>query len=180
MPPTSADFSDPDFLNGARNPVITSAGRPIYYVCVPGDPLPKARTTQRGKWLDAKARRSLAYQDKVAQCARLVWRVPAFPETADIEIKCFFYRKTRRVVDRDNLMKSIQDGLERAGVVRRDDRIVRGSDVLYTGCPRPHVKIFLCEASPGRSLLALLGEPPEDALAASRAFLRLTGKPLAT
>lgn len=174
-----ADFSDPDLLNGIRNPILTVAGRPIYYFCVPGEPIPKARTTQRAKWLDPKVRRSLGYQDKVAQCARLIWRVPPFAPDAAVEIKCFFYRKDYHAVDRDNLVKSIQDGIERAGIVRRDDRIIRGSDVLVTRARHPHAKVFLCEASPQGSLLSFLGEPPASsaaALAAGRALRRLTAR----
>ncbi|OGH58381.1 MAG: hypothetical protein A3G34_13820 [Candidatus Lindowbacteria bacterium RIFCSPLOWO2_12_FULL_62_27] len=173
------DFSDPEFLDGLRNPILTVQGRPIYYFCVPGEPIPKARTTQRAKWLDPKVRRSLAYQEKVAQCARLIWRVPAFDPAAALEIKCFFYRKDYHAVDRDNLVKSIQDGLERAGIVKRDERIVRGSDVLHARAPRPHAKVFLCEALPRGSLLALLGEPADSgdaARGAARAFVRLTEK----
>ena len=170
------DLSDPAALDGFRNPILTVASRPIYYFCVPGEPIPKARTTQRAKWLDPKVRRSLAYQEKVAQCARLIWRIPPFPVSAAVEIKCFFYRKDYHSVDRDNLVKAVQDGIERAGVVRRDDRIIRGSDILMTRVEHPHAKIFLCEALPGRSLLALLGEDPAAALLACRALLRLTAK----
>ena len=159
-----------------KNPILTVARRPIYYFCVPGEPIPKARTTQRGKWLDPKVKRSLEYQEKVAQCARLIWRVPSFPPAAPVEIKCFFYRKDYHAVDRDNLVKAVQDGIERAGIVRRDDRIVRGSDFLMTRVKSPHAKVFLCEASPEGSVLALLGEDSAAALAACRAFWRLTGK----
>lgn len=172
------DFSSPDALTGLHNPILTVVGRPIYYFCVPGEPIPKARTTQRGKWLDPKVRRSLAYQEKVAQCARLVWRVPSFPDDARLEIKCFFYRKDFHAVDRDNLVKSVQDGIERAGIVKRDSQIVRGIDLLTTRVERPHAKIFLCEASPKGSVLALLGEETGLALAAGRAFSRLTAKPM--
>lgn len=171
-----SDFSDPNFLDKFRNPILTVGGRPIYYFCVPGEPIPKARTTQRGKWLDPKVRRSLDYQEKVAQCARLIWRVPPFPLDAAVEIKCFFYRQDYHAVDRDNLVKSIQDGIERAGIVRRDERIVRGSDFLTTRVKTPHAKIFLCESIPGGSLLALLGEDPKSAVAACDAFRRLTAK----
>lgn len=170
------DFSDPSVLDGLKNPIFRVAGRSVYYVCVPGEPIPKARTTQRGKWLDPKVRRSLNYQETVAQCARLIWRVPPFPNDAKIEIKCFFYRKDYHAVDRDNLVKSVQDGLERGGIVSRDDRIIRGSDILLMRAAKPHTKIFLCEASPKGSVLALLGENPAEALAAGRAFKRLTAK----
>lgn len=170
------DFDDPEFLYGRRNPILTVEGRPIYYFCVPGEPIPKARTTQRGKWLDPKVRRSLNYQEKVAQCARLIWHVPAFDPDAAIEIKCFFYRKDYHAVDRDNLVKAIQDGIERAGIVKRDDRIVRGSDFLVMRAKNPHAKVFLCQTLPDRSLLALLGEDPKSALAACQALQRLTGK----
>lgn len=173
------DFSDPEILSGHRNPILTVRGRPVYYFCVPGEPIPKARTTQRAKWLDPKVRRSLEYQEKVAQCARLIWRVPTFPPRADIEIRCFFYRKDYHAVDRDNLVKSVQDGIERAGIVKRDERIIRGSDFLITRVKHPHAKVFLCEAAPDGSLLALLGDPPESgagALAACRAFWQLTAK----
>lgn len=170
------DFSNPDILNGSRNPILTVLGRPIYYFCVPGEPIPKARTTQRGKWLDPKVRRSLDYQEKVAQCARLVWRVPPFPPDALVEIKCFFYRKDFHAVDRDNLVKAVQDGIERAGIVKRDDRIIRGSDHLMTRVKVPHTKIFLCESAAEGSLLALLGENPASALAACKALRRLTVK----
>lgn len=155
------------------NPVLKVLGRPVYYFCVPGDPLPKARTTQRGKWLDAKARRSLDYQNKVAQYARLVWRVPPFETNTPVEIKCFFYRKDNREVDRDNLVKSIQDGIQHAGIVRKDVSIIRGSDVLVKRVAQPHAKVFLCNAEPGGSLLALLGEDPTPALTACRAFRRI-------
>ena len=171
-----ADLSDPDILDGAKNPVLTVAGRPIYYFCVPGEPIPKARTTQRAKWIDPKVRRSLQYQDKVAQYARLIWRVPPFPPETFVEIKCFFYRKDYHAVDRDNLVKSVQDGIERAGIVRRDDKIIRGSDVLVQRVKNPHTKVFLCESDPSGSLLALIGEDPAEALSACRAFDRLTAK----
>lgn len=174
MAGTLPDFSDPSYLDGLRNPILTVASRPIYYFCVPGEPIPKARTTQRAKWLDPKVRRSLDYQEKVAQCARLIWKVPSFPAAASIEIKCFFYRKDYHAVDRDNLVKSVQDGIERAGIVHRDDRIMRGSDFLMTRVKHPHTKVFLCEALPAGSLLALLGEDPTAAVAACRAFRRLT------
>jgi len=171
-----ADFSDPEYLAGWTNPILRVGDRPIYYFCVPGEPIPKARTTQRAKWVDRKVRRSLDYQEKVAQCARLVWRVPPFPKDARIEIKCFFYRKDYHGVDRDNLVKSIQDGIERAGIVSRDERIIRGSDILYTRVDRPHAKIFLCEVSGDSSLLGLLGESPDQAVRASRAFERKARK----
>ena len=171
-----SDFSDPAALDGFRNPILTVASRPIYYFCVPGEPIPKARTTQRGKWMDPKVRRSLDYQEKVAQCARLIWRIPPFAESAAVEIKCFFYRKDYHAVDRDNLVKAVQDGIERAGIVRRDDRIVRGSDILMTRVKQPHAKIFLCEVHPKGSLLALLGDDPAPALMACRALERLTAK----
>ncbi len=160
-----------------QNPILTVEGRAIYYFCVPGEPIPKARTTQRGKWLDVKVRRSLDYQDKVAQYARLVWRVPAFAPKTAVEIKCFFYRKDFHAVDRDNLMKAVQDGIERSGIVRRDDAIVRGSDYLVTRFPTPHAKVFLCEADPAGSVLALIGEPPSaPASGVSRAFWRAFGR----
>lgn len=143
---------------------------------MPGEPLPKARTTQRGKWLDSKARASLEYQQKVAQYARLIWRVPSFPDKTPVEIKCVFFRRTLRAADRDNLVKSIQDGLERAGIVRKDHWIIRGSDLVVRPSDDPHVRVFLCEADPSGPILPLVGESSGLALKAHKKWLELTAK----
>ncbi|MGB9660694.1 MAG: RusA family crossover junction endodeoxyribonuclease [Moorellaceae bacterium] len=97
---------------------------------VPGRPVPAQRMTRRTKWTD-RAQRSLAYQQLVAWSARQA-KVPEF--VGEVVLTARFYVKGRRHGDLSNLVKSIEDGLQYAGVIRNDKQVVRygeGTGIYY-------------------------------------------------
>lgn len=87
---------------------------------VPGRPVPAARMTRRGKWT-SRAKRSLAYQEVVAWAARAA-RVPVLTGPVCLTAKIYVYGRRRG--DLSNYIKSLEDGLQYAGVIPNDKQIV--------------------------------------------------------
>lgn len=93
----------------------------IYSFTVPGRPVPKVRMTQNSKW-SPRAKRCLAYQEVVAWHAKAA-KIPQL--TGDIELTVRICRGSRGVGDLDNIVKSIQDGLQHSGVIKNDRQVLR-------------------------------------------------------
>lgn len=92
-----------------------------YLLVIPGRPVPAARMTKRSKWT-RRARRSLEYQETVAWYARAA-RIPTLSGPVTLTAKIYLYGKKRG--DLSNYIKSLEDGLQYAGVLKNDRQIIR-------------------------------------------------------
>lgn len=93
----------------------------IYTFTVPGRPVPKVRMTQKSKW-SPRAKRCLEYQEKVAWHAKAA-KIPTF--AGDVELTVRICRGSRGRGDLDNILKTVQDGLQRSGVIKNDRQVLR-------------------------------------------------------
>ncbi len=93
----------------------------IYAFAVPGKPVPKVRMTQKSKW-SPRAKRCLEYQEKVAWAAKAA-KIPTF--AGDVELTVKISRGSRGTGDLDNIVKTIQDGLQYAGIIKNDRQVFR-------------------------------------------------------
>ena len=93
----------------------------IYTFTVPGRPVPKVRMTQKSKW-SPRAKRCLEYQEKVAWHARAA-KIPQL--TGDVELTVKICRGSRGRGDLDNIVKTIQDGLQHGGGIKNDRQVFR-------------------------------------------------------
>lgn len=91
------------------------ARRPAFEFCVAGRPV-SAQAVNRILLQDWKAR--------VAAAARVAWFVDMPPWDCDVDLRVTQYSE-RRIADRDNLIKPIQDALQ--GITYRNDRQVKDS-----------------------------------------------------
>ena len=116
---------------------------------IPGQPIPKSRMTQAGKW-NPRARATLEYQKFVAyntlqwmhQNVEEAGRIYSAPELTVKRL--YFYRKGNLHCDIDNLIKTILDGLQYANLIVNDHRITRLQDVcVIYGCEKPYAEIEL-------------------------------------
>jgi len=94
---------------------------PVCSFIIPGKPVPKARTTQKSKW-SPRAKRSLAYQDKVGWCAKAA-KLPQI--SGDVELTIKICQGSRGQADLSNIIKAIEDGLQYAGVLENDRQVLR-------------------------------------------------------
>jgi len=139
----------------------TTALRTLTFT-VPGRPVPKVRMTQRSKW-SPKAQACLKYQGRVRLCAFVAANeaglVPKNMRrndsvfTVPVRVDWIAYiSKQRGVPDKDNIEKSLCDGLQ-PEIVRDDNitRVPQGSgDVIY-GVPEKEqrVEIVVTELTEG-------------------------------
>lgn len=100
------------------------ADYPALTFTVPGPPVPKerARRAPNGRWYTPTKTRD--YERLVASCAL---HVGAKPKTGPVHITLAIFWPDRRSRDADNVLKSIQDGLN--GIAYDDDRQVIGFTV---------------------------------------------------
>lgn len=101
-----------------------------YVIIIPGRPVPAARMTRGTKW-NKRSKRSLAYQEQVAWAARTAG-IPRIKENVQLTVRFFF--KDKRHGDLSNLIKSVEDGLQYAGIFN-DKQILRYGDTtgIYYG-----------------------------------------------
>ncbi|MGW4240981.1 RusA family crossover junction endodeoxyribonuclease [Nocardia sp. NPDC004722] len=115
-----------------------------HIVTLPGDPHPKGRPRfSRGRAYTAEADR-----DAEARTALLLSQRVSQPLTGNIALTCVFYRRTRRRVDVDNLLKHVMDAAN--GILWRDDSqctSLRGVIELDRDNPRTLILIGPHESS---------------------------------
>ncbi|WP_433662525.1 RusA family crossover junction endodeoxyribonuclease [Nocardia sp. CA-128927] len=101
----------PDELTTAVQALIS----PQHVIVIPGEPHPKRRPRLGN-------RRAYTAEDDLHAEARTGWllsqAIPA-PLTGNIAMTCIFFRRTRRIVDADNLLKHVCDAGNR--ILWRDD-----------------------------------------------------------
>lgn len=114
---------------------------------IPLNPVGKKNSMQilKGKGGRPFIAQSKRYKDYEKACLSYL------PQTGDpirtpIELRCVFYRESRRVVDLANLLEAVQDILVSAGVIADDNRDIvastDGSRVLYDKAnPRTDITI---------------------------------------
>lgn len=132
---------------------------PIQYI-IKGDP----RTKKNHAMIAASGRkcpvcrkpekqwiRQGAAHDDYAEMA--LWQLhpkPKTPITIPVNVKCVFYMKTRRKVDKINLEATIHDLLVEAGILADDNRdIIAGTDGsrVYLDPQNPRVEITITSMS---------------------------------
>ena len=86
---------------------------------VPGRPVPAVRMTRRSKWVDPQAQRYLDYKEFIGWLAK---RHFSKVFTGPIKLCVEAYIDGGRPGDLDNIVKSVQDGLN--GIAWKDDRQV--------------------------------------------------------
>ena len=89
-----------------------------YTFSVPGQPVPKARP-RHSKFGVYTPKKTADYEKLVGWTYKQAG-YPCFSEPVQIEV--IFYRGDKRAVDVDNLLKSIQDGLN--GIAYDDDSLI--------------------------------------------------------
>lgn len=104
--------------------IDTLADYPVFTFTVPGPPVPKqrARRAPNGVWYTPTKTRD--YERLVASCAL---HAGAKPKTGPVHITLAIFWPDRRSRDADNVLKSIQDGLN--SIAYDDDRQVIGFTV---------------------------------------------------
>ncbi|KZM72273.1 RusA family crossover junction endodeoxyribonuclease [Nocardia terpenica] len=117
----------------AVNPAATR-----HVIILPGDPHPKGRPRfSRGRAYTADADR-----DAEARTALLLAQQVSQPLAGNVALTCVFYRRTRRRVDVDNLIKHVMDSAN--GVLWRDDSqctSLRG--VIELDRENPHTLVLI-------------------------------------
>lgn len=132
----------------------------VLRVEIPGKPIPKARPV---RWKGRTFLPSMAYQTTVAEYAVVAMRrigvrgQSPFPVDGPIRARLRFYfkkpksRSRAALMDRkpdlDNLVKSILDGLERAGAITNDSRVVSIDAQKDYGDPRAEVELYVRRSS---------------------------------
>lgn len=111
---------------------------------VPGNPIPKARTTQKSKWCK-RAVLSRNYQKLVAQYYMI--QKDTTQIKGDVFLGCKFYRSDRIRVDCDNLFKAVADGLEYGGAYKNDNQITEMYAKKEYDKNNPRVEIELQEVN---------------------------------
>lgn len=95
---------------------------------IPVDPKPKKNSQSiikvHGRPMVIQGKTYLEYE---AACKKYVPRLTK-PITEPVEVKCIFYRETRRTVDRVNLQEAINDILVKYGVLCNDSRDIIASE----------------------------------------------------
>lgn len=123
---------------------VLSPAEASHIVILPGDPHPKGRPRfSRGRAYTAEADR-----DAEARTALSLSQQVSHPLTGNVALTCVFYRRTRRRVDVDNLIKHVMDSAN--GIVWRDDSqctSLRGVVELDRDNPRTLVIIGPHESS---------------------------------
>ncbi len=92
-----------------------------YAFWVPGRPVPAQRMTKGTKWTQ-RAQKSLEYQRLVAVAARAAG-LPTI--LGPVQLTCRFFFRDGRHGDLSNLVKSVEDGLQYAGVLLNDRQVMR-------------------------------------------------------
>lgn len=122
---------------------------------IPGQPIPKARMTQAGKW-NPRARATLEYQ-KIVGLYALRW-MRENPDEADAIYKApeltitklWFYRHGNQRGDIDNFIKTLLDGLQYGGLFVNDNRVTRIQDVCVVyGVEQPYCEVTLTVPTDG-------------------------------
>ena len=90
---------------------------------VKGRIIPAVRMTRGGKWVKANAKEYLAKQEWLAW--ELKTQMTPMPERTPLCLKVEFTRAWLFRGDLDNLVKSILDAAQRAGIILNDAYIVR-------------------------------------------------------
>ena len=113
---------------------------------IPLDPKPKKNSQNiikvNGRTLVVQGK---VYKNYEMACKKYIPRLTK-PITEPVEVKCIFYRETRRTVDLANLQAAINDILVKYGVLSDDNRDIiasgDGSRVYYDKAnPRTEVTI---------------------------------------
>ncbi len=113
---------------------------------VPGRPVPAVRMTQRGKWVRPEAQRYLDYKEFIGWLAK---RHFSKRFMGPIKLCVEAYIDGGRPGDLDNIVKSIQDGLN--GIAWKDDcQVVEIHARRHKGVPE-RVEIGVEEAEKGAS-----------------------------
>ncbi|MFI8976854.1 RusA family crossover junction endodeoxyribonuclease [Nocardia asteroides] len=94
---------------------LSSFDNPLYVITLPGDPHPKGRPS----FGQGRAFTRRVDLDAEAETARLLAATLPAPLEGNVAIACLFYRRTRRRVDADNLVKHVCDAAN--GVLWKDD-----------------------------------------------------------
>jgi len=119
---------------------------------VPGDPVPKARPrtvrTKNGRRRTYTPEKTLAAERAVAAACRKDCK-PTVSDDAEYSVVVWFFCKTLRRSDVDNLAKTVLDGLN--GVVWKDDSQVTDLEAhIVRGCAEPRTKVTIREKVIGR------------------------------
>lgn len=98
--------------------------------------------TQRGKWINAQAKRYLAYKQQVGWTAKPLFQAPI---EGPVGIKIDVYIANKRPGDLDNIIKALQDGLN--GIAWIDDKqVIEIRAKRWHGDPeRAEIKIWQVE-----------------------------------
>jgi len=107
-------------------------------IIIPIQPVPKARMTQRSKYASKAARKTIDYQNEIADRLKYEYRVPDFE--GEIELNLLFFVRGNRG-DRLNFAKAIEDAIQRAGIVKNDKQITKGQTETVYGSNNPRIII---------------------------------------
>ena len=111
---------------------------------VPGRPVPAVRMTQRGKWVRPEAQRYLEYKQFIGWVAKTYVREIL---TGEVRLHVEAYVDKGRPGDLDNIIKSIQDGLN--GIAWKDDcQVVEIHAKRHKGVPE-RVEVAIREIARG-------------------------------
>ncbi len=103
----------------------------MYKIVIPGRPVPAARMTQKTKWVSERAKRSLNYERTIAWYAKKEC-IPVLKKF--ILLTTRIYIQGKRHGDLSNYIKIVEDGLQYAGVIPNDKKIIRygeGTGIYY-------------------------------------------------
>ena len=88
---------------------------------------------------------SKLYREYENECLKQIKR-PELPFNEPLEIKCLFFRDTKRKVDLTNLLEAIDDILVKAGVIEDDNckvLISHDGSRVFLGCKEPRTEIYI-------------------------------------
>lgn len=110
---------------------------------IPGRPIPAARMTRRGKWLNKQAQKYIAFKQQVGWEARKHFKEP-WQGPVGVELR-FYLRVNRSRGDGDNLVKAVLDGMN--CIAWQDDSQVKEGhfyilDILDGELQRTEVRIW--------------------------------------
>lgn len=144
---TAENAGDFTMKSEDQEPVAPSRPAAIYGACIPLNPRTK-KNSQRIV-MNSRTRAPMIlpdpkYKEYEAQAGWFLKRKPEKPISQPVNVKCIFYRDSRRKCDLTNLLEAIDDILVKYGILADDNfEIIRGHDGsrVYIDREKPRTEI---------------------------------------